>query len=168
MKNLIYLLTIVILISGCGTPSVYREVFREGPTRYNSRTFPYSQEVVYTAILKTLYSRKFIVENENKETGDLLAKRSFQKGKRTIALILQAKFLAGSEDETTLFLTAMEISERLYVADRTRFLLFIIPLPGGGGKEATKIKEQEKLIEDKKFYQQFFEAIEEEIRSNKT
>lgn len=168
MRNLIYLLTIVVLISGCGTPSVYREVFREGPTRYNSRTFPYSQEVVYTAILKTLYSRKFIVENENKETGDLLAKRSFQKGKRTIALILQAKFLAGSEDETTLFLTAMEISERLYVADRTRFLLFIIPLPGGGGKEATKIKEQEKLIEDKKFYQQFFEAIEEEIRSNKT
>ena len=163
MKRILCLLILAILASGCGTPSVYREVFRDGPDQYNSRTFPYSQEIVYTALLKALYSRKFTVENENKDSGDLLAKRSFQKGKRTIALILQAKFIADSENKTTLFLTAMEISERLYVADRTRFLLFIIPLPGGGGKEATKIKEQEKLIEDRDFYQQLFEAIEGEI-----
>jgi len=167
MRRTLCLLILAILVGGCGTPSVYREVFRDGPTQYNSRTFPYSQEAVYTALLKTVYSRKFIVENENKESGDLLAKRSFQKGKRTIALLLQAKFIAGSKDTTTLFLTAMETSERLYVADRTRFLLFIIPLPGGGGKEATKIKEQEKLVEDSKFYQQFFEAIEKELGSNK-
>jgi len=150
------------LVSGCGTSSVYREVFKNGPSQYNSRTFSYSQDLVYAALIKALYSRQFIVENENKETGDLLAKRSFQKGKRSITLLLQTKMVT-DEEETTLFLSAIETTERLYVSDRTRFFLLIIPLPGGGGKEATKIKERERPIEDRKFYQQFFEAIEKEI-----
>ena len=166
MKNLIYLLVIIILVSGCGTPSVYREVFKNGPSQYNSRTFSCQEDLVYAALLKALYSRQFIVENEDKETGDLLAKRSFQKGKRSITLLLQAKMIAG-KDETTLFLSAIETTERLYVSDRTRFFLLIIPLPGGGGKEATKIKEQERPIEDRKFYQQFFDAIEGEIQEGK-
>lgn len=163
MRNLIYLLVIVILVGGCGTPSVYREVFKNSPSQYNSRTFSCSQNLVYAALLKALYSRQFIVENENKETGDLLAKRSFQKGKRSITLLLQTKMVT-NEDGTTLFLSAIETTERLYVSDRTRFFLLVIPLPGGGGKEATKIKEQERPIEDRKFYQQFFDAIEKEIQ----
>ena len=70
-----------------------------------------------------------------------------------------------NEDETTLFLSAIETTERLYVSDRTRFFLLIIPLPGGGGKQATKIKEKERPVEDRKFYQQFLDAIEKEIRT---
>ena len=53
------------------------------------------------------------------------------------------------------------------MADRTRFFLWLIPLPGGGGKEASKIKEEEKTIEDKEFYQRFFEEIEEGIKNLK-
>ena len=53
------------------------------------------------------------------------------------------------------------------MADRTRFFLWLIPLPGGGGKEASKIKEEEKIIEDQEFYQRFFEEIEEEINKPK-
>ncbi|OQX53929.1 MAG: hypothetical protein B5M48_02070 [Candidatus Omnitrophica bacterium 4484_213] len=60
-------------------------------------------------------------------------------------------------------------SERLFVADRTRFFLWLIPLPGGGDKEVSKIKEEEKIIEDRKFYQRFFDRdrIEEEINKPK-
>jgi hypothetical protein len=36
-------------------------------------------------------------------------------------------------------------------------------LPGGGGKSASQIKEGEKIIEDKKFYQDFFKEIEREV-----
>jgi len=36
-------------------------------------------------------------------------------------------------------------------------------LPGGGGKDASQIKEGEKVIDDKKFYQDFFNEIQGEV-----
>jgi hypothetical protein len=42
--------------------------------------------------------------------------------------------------------------------------LFIIPLPGGGGKEASSIKQKEKTVQDRAFYKNFFKEIEKEIR----
>lgn len=60
----------------------------------------------------------------------------------------------------------MGTTERSYVADRTRFFLFIVPLPGGGGNEASTVKEGEKVINDKNFCKKFFDEIEKTIKKS--
>ena len=92
-----------------------------------------------------------MIEKEDQASDFILAKRSFQKGKRTTALLLQAKITSEAENKSTVFLSAIEIKEASYVADRTRFFLWIVPLPGGGGKEASSVKEGEEVIKDRKF-----------------
>ena len=155
----------VLLLWGCASTPVYKEVFKED-VDYNKREFNVSSDVLYQDVVKAICSKSFIIENEDKESGFILAKRYFQKGKKNIILALQAKIVAEGEECATLYLNAVETTERLYVADRTRFFLFLIPLPGGGGKEATKIKEGEKIVEDKEFYTKFFSLIEREIENN--
>lgn len=153
------------MINGCSTTSVYKEVFKEKPI-HNSKEFTVYKDILYQATIRTVCSKNFIIEREDEDKGFILAKRSFQKGKRTIVLALQAKIDSDEENKSsTLYLNALQTTERLFIADHTRFFLFVIPLPGGGGKEATVIKEGEKIVKDKKFYKKFFSAIEEQINA---
>jgi len=161
-KIVILLLVVCMFVAGCASAPVYKEVFKERPT-YNQKEFSEPKETLYQAVIKAIYSKGFIVEEEDIERGFILAKRSFQKGKRTIVLLLQARVIPEADNKSTLYLNALQTTERFFVADRTRFFFWLIPLPGGGGKEATKIKEGEKVIKDKEFYQDFFKVIEEEI-----
>lgn len=161
LRNIV-LLCVIIALGGCAGPA-YKEVFLEKDS-YNSKEFPVSKSVLYQATSRTLCSKNFNIDKEDPEKGFLLAKRSFQRGKRTIALIVQAKMEPCIQGSTMLYLNAIETKEVYFVADRTRFLLFIIPLPGGGGKEGSQIKEGERVIEDKEFYKNFFEAITQEIK----
>jgi len=162
-KIVIFLLFTVFLITGCATSSMYKDIFKE-EISYNSQEFSVSKDILYDTTIRTICSKNFIIEKEDKENGFILAKRSLQKGKRTTILALQAKITANQENKATLYLNALATTERFFIADRTRFFMFIIPLPGGGGKEATTIKEGEKIIEDREFYQKFFLAIEKEIK----
>lgn len=161
-KTWLFLLLTVFLSAGCATPA-YKEVFRDKPA-YNSRQFPVNKDILHRAALRAVCARNFIIEKEDSEKGFILAKRSFQRGRRTIVLVLQANASFDEAERTTLYLNAMETTERYYVADRTRFFLWLIPLPGGGGKEGTSIKEGERIVEDKTFYENFFVEIEKEIK----
>ena len=156
------LISTLVIISGCATPA-YKEVFKEKQS-YNSREFSVTKDVLYQAMTRALCAKNFIIDKEDPDNGFILAKRSFQRGKRTIALIVQAKLDSIIPDKTTLYLSGLETKEVYYVADRTRFFLFIIPLPGGGGKEASHIKEGEKIIQDKEFYNNFFSTVESEMQ----
>ena len=131
-----FLLFAVFLIAGCATSPIYKDIFKQ-ETSYNSREFPVSIDILYNATIRTICSKNFIIEKEDKENNFILAKRSLQKGRRTTILALQAKINANQENKTMLYLSALVTSEKFFVADRTRFFLFIVPLPGGGGKEAT-------------------------------
>jgi len=152
----------VFLVCGCATPA-YKDVFKDKPA-YNAKSFALERDLLYQATLRAICGRNFIIEKEDEEKGVILAKRSFQRGKRTIVLVLQANASFDEAQRTTLFLNALETTERHYVADHTRFLLWLIPLPGGGGKEGASVKEGERIIEDKTFYQNFFVEIEEEAK----
>jgi len=159
----IFLAVIVFLITGCATPA-YKEIFKND-INYNSREFSVSADILYDATVRAVCSKNFILDKEDKGNGFILAKRSLQRGKRTVILVLQGKIMANPQDKATLYLNALQTTERFFVADRTRFFLFIIPLPGGGGKEGSTIKEGESIIQDKRFYQNFFLAIEKEIKN---
>jgi hypothetical protein len=158
-KNFSILIILMLVFIGCSP--VYRQVLKEAPS-YNSCEFSASKDALFQATISTLCKRNFIIENEDKEKGFILGKRSFQSGRRTTVLVIQGKLIP-AESKTTLYLNAMETKEVSYVADRTRFFLFIVPLPGGGGKEGSSVKEGEKTIQDKMFYQGLFKAIKKEI-----
>ena len=158
----IFIMVIAFLISGCSTASVYKEVLKQ-KTPYNMREFSISEDILYQATIRTMYSKNFIIEKEDKEKGLILAKRVFQRGRRTIDLLLQARVISIEADKSTLYLNAIQTTLRTCITDRTRFFLWLIPLPGGGGKEATEIKEDARTIEDRQFYQQLFSLIEKEI-----
>ena len=161
-----FLIFILFLCAGCAT-AAYKEVFRDAPA-YNRKEFSVDKEILYKATLRAIIAKNFMVEKEDKENSFILAKRSFHQGKRTTVLLLQAKLVSDDENKTTLYLNALQTTERVYVADRTRFFLWIIPLPGGGGKEGSNIKEKEEVIEDKEFYRKFFAVIDEELQKSLT
>lgn len=164
-KKLWVLLGYALVCSGCASTPVYKDVFNE-KSAFNQKEFPVSQEKLYQAALRTICSKNFLIEKESEQKDFFVGRRAFQKGKRTTILILQAKIMPDSESSATIYLNALETTERSYVADRTRFFLFIIPLPGGGGKEATEVKEGERVIEDKEFYGNFFAEIEKSLKTS--
>lgn len=165
MRALSVFLSLCLLVCGCATP-VCRQVINEKAS-FNEREFPVSQDIAYQSVVRAMLSRSFIIENEQPAKGFILGKRSFQDGRRTTALLLQAKLLSDIPNKTKIYLSAVETTERSYIADRTRFFLFVIPLPGGGGKEASQIKEGEKVVQDKLFYRKFFDFICDQIQEIK-
>jgi len=164
MKKSILLFALLCLFAvGCSSNGSYKEIFKE-KISYNSKEFAVGKDLLNTAVLKTIYSKNFVVEKEDLVNGLISAKHLSEKGKATIVLMLTAKMIVDSPEKTTLYLNAVETTERVYVLDRTRFFLFLIPLPGGGGLEAKKVIEEEKQIKDKNFYQQFISEVERQLK----
>jgi hypothetical protein len=153
----------VFFLSGCAQP-YYTQVLNEQPVA-NTRHFPVTADTLYQAVIQSMLERNFLLENESKTNGFLLGKRTIQDGRRTASILLQAKIVPSGEEASTVYLNGVQTTEVSYVADRTRFFLFLIPLPGGGGKEASSIKEGEKTIRDPKFYDVFFKTIAQAIAS---
>lgn len=156
----------VIFLSGCATFSPSGEVFKE-KANINSRTYDASINACFDTLKQVILKKNFSLVSEDKETKRLQASRYFQKGRRSIVIVLNANLQSLGEDKTAIYLNAVQTTEKLYAQSHTRFFLFIIPLPGGGGEEAVKLKEGEITIEDKKFYEGFFEEIGEELRKSK-
>ncbi len=157
-----HFLTIFILLFLCScssTKHTYKQIADDRDT-YTTRSYHCSLSDLHKAVTQVLLTKKFIIENEDVTIGTLNASRFFSKGYQTIAVVVQSKILSKNDKEQHLFLNAIQTTERNYVADRTRFLLFLIPLPGGGGKEVTKSKESEFVINDKSFYDDLFTNIE--------
>lgn len=154
---------IIFFLNACAAPSAYRQVFKD-TTTYNSKEFNVSKDALHSAVVKSFLEKKFIISSEDEEKGNILSERAFQKRKRSFTVVVQGKITTCSEGRSKLYLNAKETVERLYVSDRTRFFLWLIPLPGGGGKQASKVIEREKLIEDEQFYKNFFTIVENNLK----
>ena len=162
MKRLFFtgLVSFVFLCFGCASsqPSVYREVMKDD-AQYHMRQFDAAQEPVYNAVVQAALAKKFTLDKEDKSEGMIVGSRTFTRGKRTIVLALQIKLMPQGDDQTKVFLTAVETTEKNYVTDKTRFFLLIVPLPGGGGKVGSSVKESEMVVRDRAFYNDFFKEI---------
>lgn len=156
----------VLFVSGCATFSPSKEVSKE-KANINSRTYDASINACFDVLRQVILKKNFSLASEDKEAKRLQATRYFQKGKRNIVIVLNANLQSLEENKTTVYLNAVQTTERLYTRSHARFFLFIIPLPGGGGEEAVKLKEEESTIEDKKFYEGFFDEIDTEIKKSR-
>ena len=149
----------VAAVLGCSsTQYVYKKIQKDNDS-YNVRTYAVTEPQLKNALTKMLLSRKFTIDKEDDATGTVFASRYFSESSNNIVVVLQARIFTQDEGHQQLFLNGIQTTQRNYVVDRTRFLLWLIPLPGGGGKEVTKTKESEASIEDKSFYSDLFDAI---------
>jgi hypothetical protein len=129
----------------------------------NSKSYNFSQDVLFPAVIETFMIKKFIIEHEEPGQGLITGARYFNHGKHNSILALQAKFIKKGDQKTTLFLNAVETTEKNFVQDKTRFFMFLVPLPGGGGKQVSTMKESEKIVEDKEFYDTLFALIDTKL-----
>jgi len=162
----IFLALLIPFLCGCAsTKYTYRQI-EEDKDPFTSRAFQCSMPVLHKAVTEVLLTKKFAIDHEDAAAGTLTGSRYFTHGYQKIVVVVQSKILSKNDKEQKLFLNGIQTTERNYVADRTRFLLFIIPLPGGGGKEVTQSKESEFFINDKKFYDDLFSDIQKAISTN--
>lgn len=166
MRKFLFIFVFIFFLSGCTTFNPSKEVFKQKPD-INSKTYDISIDTCWKAVKQVILKKNFNISYEDEDLKRIQAERFFQKRKRTIAVILAANLQPLEENQTTVYLNAIQTTEKLYKRSHRRFFLWIIPLPGGGGEEAERIKEGEKTIADKKFYEGFFEEIEKEIKKFK-
>ena len=79
-----------------------------------------------------------------------------------IHLLLAVRVQGLQGGGSVLYVNAIQTTRRLYVK-KEYWKFLIIPTPFTKSKEAEVVKEEEKTIEDKDFYRNFFEAVEEEL-----
>lgn len=159
------LIILVLFCASCSSTKFYKEVMKD-TEEINSRSYNVSQNVLFPAVIETFMIKKFTIENEEPEQGSITGSRYFNHGKKNAIVALQAKFIKKGDQKTALFLNAVETTEKNFVQDKTRFFMFLVPLPGGGGKQASTMKESEKIIEDKEFYDALFALIDKKIESD--
>jgi hypothetical protein len=144
------------LLSACGSPQVYKDVFNKdgGP---NVRTFNASVDTCYLAAKRAVLSQNFRIEKEDLQSKSFTAARYFEDGKDSIVLTVNANVIAAGNDKATIYISAVQHVEKVRVQSE-RFLF--IPI----GSQATKVKQEERTVEDEEFYKKFFEAVEKEIK----
>ena len=165
MKNtLLSFFAVGLILSGCSSVQyTYRQIQKDNDN-YNSRVFSATAAQLQKALNEMLLSKKFQIDKEDEAAGTLVASRYFSQSRNNIVVLLQARIFAQDQGHQKLFLNGIQTTQRNYILDRTRFLLWVIPLPGGGGKEVSKTKESEASITDKAFYNDLFDAIQKNLR----
>ncbi|NTV29749.1 MAG: hypothetical protein HGA80_06700 [Candidatus Omnitrophica bacterium] len=150
----------LLTVLGCSpTRYIYKEITADKDP-YNSQVFQATMPQLLDAVEKTMLTKKLSIEAEDKTAGTLTAFRKFSRGYQTVVVVLQAKIISNCDNEQQLFLNGIQTTERNYVEDKTRFFLWLVPLPGGGGKQVTTSKETDVFIEDKEWYQDLFAEIQ--------
>ena len=158
MRRIVFLL-LILLLSACGSSQVYKDVFNKdgGP---NVKTFNASVDACYLAAKKAVLSQNFRIEKEDSQAKSFTAARYFEDGKDSIVLTVNANVIASGKDKATIYVSAVQHVEKVRTkTDRTFFGL--IPV----GSEATKVKQEERTVEDVEFYKKFFDAVEKEIKA---
>jgi len=162
-NNFLFFILFVPLIYGCSsTRYTYRQI-EEDKDPFTSHRFQCTLPVLHKAVTEVLLTKKFAIDHEDAVNGTLTGSRYFTHGYQKTVVVVQSKILSKNDNEQQLFLNGVQTTDRNYVADRTRFFLFIIPLPGGGGKEVTESKESEFVINDKAFYDDLFKNIQQAL-----
>lgn len=159
MRRIVSSFILIFFLSACGGPQVYKDVFNKegGP---NVRTFSASVDICYLAVKKAILTQNFRIEKEDLQAKSLTAARYFEDGKDSIVLTVNANVIAAGSDKATIYISAVQHVEKVRTkTDRTFFGL--IPI----GSEATKVKQEERTVEDEDFYKKFFEAVEKEIKA---
>ncbi len=145
-----------VLMTGCAT-SGYKDVFKDENSP-NVKTFNVLPDDCYMAGKRAVLSKNFRIEREDLQARSFTVARYFEDGKDCIVITINANVMAAGKDKSTVYASATQHVEKVRVKT-DRALLGLVP----AGSEATKVKQEERTIEDKEFYNKLFTALEKEL-----
>ncbi len=161
MKRIAFLSSIILifLLSAC-SKQVYKDVFNTDSWP-NVRTFNAPVDTCYLATKRVVLSQNLRIEREDLQAKSFIMARYFEDGKDSTVLTVNANVIASGNDKATIYISAGQHVEKVRVkTDRLGLPLGLIPV----GSEATKVKQEERTVEDAEFYKKFFDAVEKEIK----
>ena len=144
------------LTTGCATGG-YKDIFNDANSP-NVKTFNVLPDDCYIASKRAILGQNFRIEREDLQARSFTAARYFQDGKNTVVVTINANVIAAGKDKSTVYASATQHVEKVRVKTE-RTLLGLVP----AGSEATKVKQEERTIEDKDFYNRLFAALEKEL-----
>lgn len=157
---LIFLIA-VMAVSGCATDA-YKNVFNNENSP-NIKTFAASVDNCYLATKRAVLSQNFRIEKEDAQVKSFTAAKYFEDGKDSIVLTINANVIAAGKDKSTIYVSAVQHVEKVRVKT-DRALLGLLPV----GSEATKVKQEERTLEEEDFYNKLFTAVDKELNILKT
>ncbi|HYA90617.1 MAG TPA: DUF2242 domain-containing protein [Thermodesulfobacteriota bacterium] len=107
---------------------------------------------------RAVLNQNFRIEREDLQARSFTAARYFEKGKDSVVVTVNANVIAAGKDKSTVYASATQHVEKVRVKT-DRALLGLVP----AGSEATKVKQEERTIEDKDFYNKLFVSLEKEL-----
>ena len=156
----IFVLCILIIATGCATFTPSKQVFK-GKPNFNFRTYDAPIETCWLAVRQAILKNNFSIFIEDNQVKRIQAAKSFAKGSLSATVTIQFTLQSCEENKTQVYLNATQTTKRIYTARQTVPLLFILPIPAGTEASQTQT---EQTIEDKKFYEAFFNQIETELK----
>ena len=152
----------LLAAAGCGGPSAYQQVFKNGTRPENSRAYPVDREKCWAGVHRAVLALNFGIDRQDKEQGFLEASQHFKRYRGTATVVLKVT-LEPEGEKIRAYVSAIQTAEKVFVRSHTRFFLWIIPLRGGGGAEAERVKTDEWTVQDPKFYDGFFRRLDQEL-----
>ncbi len=144
------------LMAGCAT-SAYKDVFKDENSP-NVRTLSALPDDCYIPGKRAVLSQNFRIEREDLQARSFTAARYFEDGKDSTVVTINANVIAAGKDRSTVYASATQHVEKVRVKTDRAFL-GLVPT----GSEATKVKQEERTIEDDNFYKKLFAALEKEL-----
>ncbi|HPO51900.1 MAG TPA: DUF2242 domain-containing protein [bacterium] len=157
---MLLVLVLAGVLTGCATFTPSKEVFSK-KQNFNVRIYDTPIETCWIAVKQTLLKNNFTISVEDRQLNRFQATKSFDKGSLSITVNTQFTLQQHEDNKTQIFLNATQTKKKIYTARRTVPLL-IIPIPAGTEASQTQTEE---TIEDKKFYDTFFNQVEAEIKT---
>lgn len=148
------------ILAGCATFSPAKEALEVKPD-FNARTYGAPTDTCWSALKQMFLKNNYTISYEDFQSKRMQAVKHFDKGSLSVDLLIQANFEVLENSKTQIYLNAVQNSKTIYT---TRKTLLFIPIPG---TTQTTQAEKQGTIEDKKFYEAFFNAVEEEIKNSK-
>ena len=153
----IFTLCFISITTGCTTFTPSKEVFT-GKNNFNTRVYDAPVETCWLAVKQVLLKNNFSILSEDSQLKQIQGTKNFDKGALSVAVVTQFT-LQNENNKTQIYLNATQITKKIHTAKRITHLL-IIPIPVGTESSQTQT---EGTIEDKKFYDTFFDQISTEL-----
>jgi len=153
-------LTACVMLSGCGTPRVYRDEAFRPDTPYSKRIN--GGEIVCTSVRRALLNQGYVVEAPT-ETGVLNVTKAFQHDDEMVTLRVQTTCMDNQDGSHTVYASAQqEISELQPIKQPLGLTIGPvggITLPSGSARIPVTVKRE--TVQDPDFYARLYKHIQQ-------
>lgn len=170
ITTLLYLGCLLLLTSGCTTPTTHGLAFSEqNKIKGNSESIPASMDVVWGSVLEVMADRGWILQQADAKSRVILANRELrdEKDKDLSHSITATVTLVPTSEQITRVIAAANMTTELHKKSYTWWhLLWLIPIFPTGTEYTTVVVNRD-TVHDVQLYQDFFASVKKRCEEKK-